>query len=429
MKPILIEPTDTFFFRDSIPMSAGQGRGAGARMPLPSTLHEALRASLFEMHGRSSDAQAAFRPPNAPRHGGWLGKGKSVKSKGSKDFQSLQIVGPLPYLESKSGQPGVLHFPLPLDLVWGEDGKAHTLALLAQPGTQQSSPQPTLAVSPAPASKSQPGGFLAADLMADYLKGNLSTLQSWKKDDGKFDHPVAKISNFFEEEYRIGVTLDAATNSAVEGQLYSATHARPAEGFRLAAWMGLKNPINDELQKLEQLNFLVLGGERRLARLWQDQENMNLSLPPIPEIPKADGSVLLKWVLATPAVFAHGSMPGWCVDTTTQERPRGQVCLPLAAGRAHLIATCQGKPLAFAGWDSIANEAKPTQLAVPAGSVFYFLCETRATAAALAAKLHWQPRSDHYGEKGCGYGLVSFHANLHPTSPDIRQLAGQLFAA
>ena len=33
MNPILVEPSDTFFFRDSIPMSAGQGRGAGARLP------------------------------------------------------------------------------------------------------------------------------------------------------------------------------------------------------------------------------------------------------------------------------------------------------------------------------------------------------------------------------------------------------------
>jgi hypothetical protein len=71
----------------------------------------------------------------------------------------------------------------------------------------------------------------------------------------------------------------------------------------------------------------------------------------------------------------------------------------------------------------LLDQAKPTQLAVPAGSVYYFLCENRATAAALATKLHWQPRSDHYGEKGCGYGLVSLHAQLHPASQDIRELA------
>ena len=44
-----------------------------------------------------------------------------------------------------------------------------------------------------------------------------------------------------------------------------------------------------------------------------------------------------------------------------------------------------------------------------------------------AARLHWQPRSDHYGEKGCGYGLVSFDAQMQRTSPDVRALANELF--
>ena len=71
--------------------------------------------------------------------------------------------------------------------------------------------------------------------------------------------------------------------------------------------------------------------------------------------------------------------------------------------------------------------AKPTLLAVPEGGVYYFLCEDRPTAQALAEKLHWQPRSDFYGEKGCGYGLVSSDVQIHPTSPDIPALAKELF--
>lgn len=67
-------------------------------------------------------------------------------------------------------------------------------------------------------------------------------------------------------------------------------------------------------------------------------------------------------------------------------------------------------------------------LAVPEGSVYYFLCENTRTAEALARKLHWQPRSDFYGEKGCGYGLVSFDVHMHATSVSLNQLAGELFA-
>ena len=125
--------------------------------------------------------------------------------------------------------------------------------------------------------------------------------------------------------------------------------------------------------------------------------------------------------------FAHGWLPGWCRDTQGQ-RPEHDICLPLTAGRARLIAACLGKLVPFAGWDSLEHRAKPTQLAVPAGSVYHFLCENAATARELAALLHWRPRSDAYGEKGFGYGLCAT-AQLHATSPDIRHLVSQLLTA
>jgi hypothetical protein len=142
--------------------------------------------------------------------------------------------------------------------------------------------------------------------------------------------------------------------------------------------------------------------------------------------------VLLKWCLITPAIFAHGSLPGWCRDSR-KDRPEGhlpdgRICFDLP-GPAALISWCLGKLQTVTGWDALKGEAKPTQLAVPAGSVYYFLCQDAATASALAAKLHWQPRSDHYGEKGCGYGLCSFDVKLHSTSPDISSLADNLLKA
>jgi hypothetical protein len=62
---------------------------------------------------------------------------------------------------------------------------------------------------------------------------------------------------------------------------------------------------------------------------------------------------------------------------------------------------------------------------VPAGSVYYFLCENTATARDLAALLHWRPRSDFYGEKGFGYGF----ACSQTTSPDVLDLAQSLFSS
>jgi hypothetical protein len=190
MKPILIEPYDTLFFRDSIPMSAGQGRGAGARLPLPSTLHEAFRGSLLDAYGRSGEV-AAFRPKSTtekriPRKGGWLGKGKTVISRGSKDFQSLRIAGPFPFLVPHPGpgdHPSGVLFPLPLDVIFAEDGTAHTLSLRRADSSLHSGALPVIAVSPAPVRKEQTSGFLTAAALSGYLGGDLSMLKSvvaWK---------------------------------------------------------------------------------------------------------------------------------------------------------------------------------------------------------------------------------------------------------
>ena len=60
--------------------------------------------------------------------------------------------------------------------------------------------------------------------------------------------------------------------------------------------------------------------------------------------------------------------------------------------------------------------AKPTQLAVPAGAVYYFKCTTAEDAANLASVLNWNGsdtnpttiknrRSTLFGEKGFGLGV------------------------
>lgn len=238
--------------------------------------------------------------------------------------------------------------------------------------------------------------------------------------------------------------IDPGSFASAERQLYAGSYLRANKKTRFVAWAEIADPAkarggeadtrHREREELARLDWLLLGGEFRLARLWHKAEEDQPIPDPLgalrrpPEPPSGNGPCLLKWVLVTPAIFAHGSLPGWCVDTTNpQSRPIGRVCLELT-GRAHLISWCLGKPRTVSGWDVVEGRAKPTMLAVPEGSVYYFLCENRATAAALAQKLHWQPRSDFYGEKGCGYGLVSFDVQPPATSPDVQGLAKSLFS-
>ncbi len=417
----LIEPTDVLFFRDGIPMSAGQGRGSGSRLPFPSTLHEALRASLIAKHGRS-DSKAAFRPKEAPRQGGWLGKGKSVVSNGSKDYQSLRLTGPLPWHLDHG-----LLLPVPLDVALSSDNTTlHRLGLLQQPTASAGAFAPAclpIATTP-PDKKRQLHGWWTVSQYQRYLSGEkAATNEAFK--------PIP-TDELWSAEHRIGLAIDPATSSAQEGQLFAGSYLRLNDNVRFCFQSHLGKPNGTEQANLDSLDWLLLGGDRRLARLWPQTEDVFAGIRTPPQPIAIEGPVLMKWSLVTPAIFAHGSLPGWCKDSRRDRPggilPDGRVCFDLP-GSAALISWCLGKPQTVTGWDALKNEAKPTQLAVPAGSVYYFLCQDAATSAALAAKLHWQPRSDHYGEKGCGYGLASFDVNLHPTSPDIRHLATPLLTA
>ncbi len=438
MNTVLIEPADLFFFRDAIPMSAGQGKGAGCRLPFPSTLHEAFRACLLrERNEIGLSKSVPGRPRHAPRKGNWHAESQASDVQiASKAFRSLRTVGPLPWHTGHG-----LLMTAPMDGVFGpQKDKLYRLQLWrddAVPGPQIM-PEPSgyrppclpMAVTP-PDKHGQINGWWTASQMRRYLDG--------ASDNSKASFKPIAASELWQAEQRIGVEIEPGSFSAKPGQLYAGSYLRTNSETRFLVQLQLGDSqaeANGEGKAISSLDWLLLGGDFRLARLWQkDPAGQPLpdylaALKQVPVPPSGEGPCLLKWVLATPAIFAHGSLPGWCADTQ-KDRPRGplpagRVCFELP-GSAQLVSWCLGRPRVVSGWDVVDDRAKPTMLAVPEGGVYYFLCENRATAAALAKKLHWQPRSDFHGEKGCGYGLVSFDVRMHPTSPDVATLADELF--
>lgn len=407
MNAVLIEPQDTLFFRGGIPMSAGQGRGAGCRLPLPNTLHEAVRAALLQHSGIRIDGRHQGRSKNSERQGKWQSATSPSDERlvSSMAFQSLQTEGPLPFRD----EYGVL-WPMPLDLVQDQNAQWHALQLLDCQIQRGGMILPTLPVSPIGPQKQRESGWWMKQQLERYLAGITHDLGQ--------NVPTTAL---WQEEYRIGVTIHADRQSAEDGQLFSGTYLRPAKGTRFIAEIQLKNPNPGEEATLKSIDCIFLGGDRRMARVSRE----GVLQPPEKPIFDGDGPVLLKWTLFTPAVFAHGWLPGWLKDTQGN-RPHGEVCLRGLPGRCRLVSLCLGKPQVISGWDIAAHAPKPTQLAVPAGSVYYFLCETAAAANALAALLHWRPRSDHYGEKGYGYGLCG-RASLVPTSRDVPEFAKSVF--
>ena len=445
MNPVLIEAADVLFFRDAVPMSAGQGKGAGCRLPFPSTLHEGLRASLLRAHGIQAPTKGEpGRPRGARRAGNWHADGHDGKTFiATKAFRSLRTQGPLPWHD----KTGVL-LPVPMDVARGPD-RLVRLQLAWQPaasprqvlGAPSAYAPPCLPVATTPPDKhGVVSGWWTVAQMKAYLSGDGQGAPPCP------DFTPIETKTLWTAEHRVGVEIECSSAAAKQGQLYAGTYLRPDKGTRFAAWVDVADPARvagaeaearrRERRQLEELPSLLLGGEFRLARLQQKGPGGDplpdpiAPLRPLPTLPRHNGPCLLKWVLATPGIFAHGSLPGWCSDSNVERTggplPVGQVCLDLP-GRAQLVSWCLGKPRAVSGWDIVENRAKPTLLAVPEGAVYYFLCDSTATGAALAAKLHWQPRSDFYGEKGCGYGFASFDVSMHATSPDVSALAREIF--
>ena len=124
---------------------------------------------------------------------------------------------------------------------------------------------------------------------------------------------------------------------------------------------------------------------------------------------------------------AHGAARDVAKESRDAYRRRVRDQAPIAA---RLIAAVVPKPIPVTGW-SLGSDpdsqnsnsespirapgAKPTHLAVPAGAVYYFACDTAEAARQLAAALNWHGdtpgttirnrRSTLLGEKGFGLGV------------------------
>ena len=184
---------------------------------------------------------------------------------------------------------------------------------------------------------------------------------------------------------------------------------------------------------------MVGGQQRRCTAKFDDKATAHLPLPLGTNIT----GTRVKWVLLTPAIFpainehTGGWLPSWidhlsgnvqlkAGDTERQPRePRDnwrQRVKNLQPIPARLVAAIVGKPHPVTGFalaheiaDRAEGGAKSTHLAVPAGSVYYFACDSAAAATQLAAALNWHGgaagttirnrRSTLLGEKGFGLGV------------------------
>lgn len=169
------------------------------------------------------------------------------------------------------------------------------------------------------------------------------------------------------KDERTHVSIDSATGTAKEGMLFSTTgldFTRRTSRLERGT-LSVKIDMPDNLAQYLPEKFIApFGGERRLAEFTRCDSDSSLW-----ESPQglATGN-LIRMILATPAIFAQGWLPGW-IDARSLEGT-----IPGTNVRVKLISAVNGRWQAVSGWsyDSRNYGPKPVRRAVPAGSVYFF---------------------------------------------------------
>jgi len=475
MNQLLLAPTDVLFFRDGRPMG-GSSSGQGAAWPLPTVTNAALHSALWRS-GLATQAHTHGRDrPDAPSR--------------AERFGSLTTAGPFPVCTQGDAATWFYPRPLDADCATELDatkkqtgkGSLNTLSVPASPltGTASSSPLPLTVASLVPPTKDTPAAWWSEGTWNTYL----GTTQ---RNDFAARLFTKRDADFSDREAMIGIAIDSTTGTTGQGnaagKIYSAHYLRLRDGWNLGLFAETQEKTGKHGERLDLIpslvtdqNQLLVGGQQRLCTANCQPASARLPLPigltgkfstaKLIDIEGSQPKHLVKWVLLSPAIFPQilatdqsvphtgGWLPSWIKDDSThavllrapipprvpadesREDYRARIQnQPTIAAR--LVAALVGKPLPVTGWslgtpdnpEAEARDAgaKSTHLAVPAGSVYYFACDTADAATQLAAALNWHGgdatgttirnrRSTLLGEKGFGLGVCGTWTP-HPGAP------------
>ena len=430
MNALLLNPSDTLFFKDGRPMS-GSLAGHGAAWPLPTVGSAVLHAALHRAGDQFKDVhphrrgRSSHRPENAER---------------DRKFGSLCTAGPFPVCTE--GSSLAWFFPRPVDAAFAGSTAASFLPL-KKDFTASSLPSPLkfAVANTADPSKDPLKPWWNAAAWRAYLR----TTNHGDSDGGidfRFD------SDFTDTEHAIGIGIDPERQTQDGKRFYSAHYLRLREGWRL----GLLAEANDKLDGQPDLKrdllaelfpdhgtetSIIVGGQQRICTVRRHgAAAFPLPLGRTDGFAESNGKACIKWVLLTPAIFPQigshlgGWLPSWIdfksgqvllLDGPGSNSARRHKLTPGTPIGARLVAAMVGKPVPVTGYASDNGledrkpGPKPTHFAVPAGSVYYFECEA-PDARKLAAALNWHGndqkpttiknrRSTLMGEKGFGLGV------------------------
>lgn len=177
------------------------------------------------------------------------------------------------------------------------------------------------------------------------------------------------------KEDRTNVTILPESGAAEDARLFTTTGLdfvrKPKEGTSKGRLSQMRIGVRVNFGKYAPLpeHLLVpLGGERRLAEVRMAEADEGFW-----EVPKSlswTGKKWLRMVLATPAIFEKGWLPGWLREE--DGKLMGEV--PGSGVSVRLVSAVVGRWKPLSGWsyEKGRNGPKALRRMVPAGSVYFF---------------------------------------------------------
>jgi len=369
---LTITPHDPIIARDGRPFGISQRRMHSLNWPYPSVLAGSLRTMLGKLTGadfRNKETIAALK--------------------------NVSVSGPLPLWEGK------LFFPAPKDLLVQEDENArYAYALRPMKMREENDGRerggcdlpkgdllPTLLPKWAPEFK--PGAvppFWSAEMITNWLKN--PTGENFKEPP-KTDKVEAggEFLLFPQRDSRVHIMISPDLGSSEEGMLFLTVGLDfslkgRSGGIQLAARVDAEGIFEKDLEKVD--SFGTIGGERRLAH-WKAETNdysqKGWSFPKeirlaLEDQKKKTDKQKVRLVLATPAVFSQGWLPGWL-------RIEGDSIVGAPPGsppgmKLKLVSASLDRWRPISGWSLECRKNGPRpgpksiRRLVPAGAVYFF---------------------------------------------------------
>jgi CRISPR-associated protein Cmr3 len=170
-------------------------------------------------------------------------------------------------------------------------------------------------------------------------------------------------------------------------------------------------------QHLEKLaaktdSFCTLGGERRLVHWkaetmgglresWSFQEDIHSALDS-----QKNGNKRIRLVLATPAIFNQGWLPGWLKFSGESIEGVHKEIMPSGI-KLKLVSACIGRWKPISGWSLEKSSRGPKKIRrlVPSGSIYFFEV-VEGDAKVLVKNLWMRSVCDEKQDRLDGFGLA-----------------------